>query len=170
MVANPASDIAVPESVDALVRSRLASDAWKKVDQLDDLLKECTERGLGAELPLRHIFTPGLYTREIFLPAGALITTRIHLKEHPFVLSRGVVSVWDDVHGWQRLSAPFTGVTAPGTRRVLYIHEPAIWTTFHVTDKNDPDDVVRDITFSEGKFSELGIASAHRFELPSWTS
>ena len=32
------------------------------------------------------------------------------------------------------IEAPYTGITKPGTRRVLQIIESTIWTTFHKTD------------------------------------
>jgi hypothetical protein len=35
------------------------------------------------ELPIVHRFTPGLYIREIFMPAGALVTSKIHKTEYP---------------------------------------------------------------------------------------
>ena len=45
-----------------------------------------------------------------------------------------------------RYKAPFTGITHPGTRRLLFNHEDTIWTTFHVTDKTDPEQIVMEIT------------------------
>ena len=32
---------------------------------------------------------------------------------------------------WVELTAPYTGITKPGTRRVLYILEDCVWTTYH---------------------------------------
>ncbi len=90
-----------------------------------------------VNLPLRHIFTPGLYVREIFIPKGTLCTTKIHKTEHPFVISAGSVSVWTAEHGIVRYAAPFTGVTKPGTRRVIYANEDTIWSTFHPTRETD---------------------------------
>ena len=91
-------------------------------------------------ITLEHVFTPGLYTREIFMPAGALVVSRIHLHEHPFIISQGKVSVYDgetiEVH-----EAPYIGVTAPGTKRILYTHEDTVWATFHVTDKKTLDEL-----------------------------
>lgn len=85
-----------------------------------------------VEFPVRHFFTPGLYCREIFMPSGSLITSKIHRTEHPYVVSMGKLSVIKE-EGDELIEAPFTGVTYPGTRRVLYIHEDTIWTTFHPT-------------------------------------
>jgi|SRR5690242_1304995 len=83
-----------------------------------------------VECPLKHSFTPGLYIREIFMPAGTLLTTKIHNTTHPFVVSKGEVNVFMDgemVH----IEAPYQGVTKPGTQRVIYVLQDCIWTTFH---------------------------------------
>jgi hypothetical protein len=89
-----------------------------------------------AEFPLVHRFTPGLYIREIFMPAGSVLTSKIHKTEHPYVISKGVVSVWTADRGTVTLKAPHTGITKPGTRRVLFVHEDTIWTTFHVGEED----------------------------------
>ena len=89
------------------------------------------------EMPVEHLFTPGIYARQIFMPAGTLLTSKIHKTEHPFVISKGVVSVWNNGKA-ELLRAPHHGVTYPGTRRILYIHEDCIWTTYHATTETDP--------------------------------
>lgn len=89
-------------------------------------------------LPLKHRFTPGMYVREIFMPAGSIITTQIHKTEHPFVISKGRCLVYlNHEHTWKELAAPHTGITYPGTRRILFILEDTIWTTFHPTELTD---------------------------------
>ena len=82
--------------------------------------------------PVNHLFTNNLYAREIFMPAGSLITSKIHKTEHPYTISKGVVSVSIDGGEWDEISAPYTGITKPGTRRVLYVIEDCIWTTYHI--------------------------------------
>lgn len=99
----------------------------------------------AVELPLVHRFTPGLYIREIFMPAGTLLTSKIHQTEHPYVVTKGVVSVWTEREGWVKITAPHTGITKPGTRRLLYIHEDTTWTTFHPTDKTDLAEIEDDL-------------------------
>lgn len=138
----------------AVVKERLGSDAWQKIEALESVLERLPQEFVAQN----HIFTPGLYLREVFIPAGTLLTTRIHLVEHPFIISAGVVSVWDNE--WETLRAPHSGVTKPGTRRILYAHTDVIWSTIHATDKTDPDEVVREVTYSGGKFEQLGGAAA----------
>ena len=97
-----------------------------------------------VDLPVRHMFTPGLYTRLITIPSGTWASTMVHKTEHPFVVLEGIVQVFDEQTGEEDLiTAPFLGITRPGTRRVLYAHTEVIWATFHVNpdDEKDPDKI-----------------------------
>lgn len=97
-----------------------------------------------VEMPLTHRFTDNMYIREIFMPAGTILTSKIHKTNHPFVVSKGKCIVYDG-NKLETITAPHTGVTKPNTRRLLYIEEDTIWTTFHVTDKTDVDEIEKDI-------------------------
>ncbi len=91
-------------------------------------------------LPLVHRFTPGMYIRQITMPANTVVTTRIHKTEHPYVVSAGKCLVLVEGQGWIPIQAPHSGVTKPGTRRLLLVLEDTVWTTFHT----NPDEL-RDI-------------------------
>lgn len=103
-------------------------------EKIDKLEASMLANGNLVDCPLMHRFTPGLYTREIFMPAGSVVTSRIHKTKHQFILLEGVVSVFSDNDGEQLLEAPYVGITLPNTRRVLYIHEDARWITAHPVD------------------------------------
>lgn len=98
----------------------------RMIDEAEALLVQLPQ----VECPLKHTFTPGLYIREIFMPKGTLLTSKIHNTTHPFVVSKGKVNVIVDGRV-QYIEAPYQGKTIPGTRRVLYIEEDCVWTTFH---------------------------------------
>lgn len=96
----------------------------------------------NIEMPITHRFTPHMYIREIYIPKGIYVTSRIHLTEHPFTISKGKVRVKVGENKWITYEAPFTGITLPGTRRLLETLEDTVWTTYHVTDEKDPDKLV----------------------------
>lgn len=100
-------------------------------DDKIDKLEFAMSAYIQVDCPLVHRFTPGLYTREIFMPAGSMITSLIHNTTHPFFILKGKVSVFSENDGEQLLEAPYSGITRPGTRRVLYVHEDTVWTTLH---------------------------------------
>lgn len=102
-----------------------------------DRLEEAMQGHPPVDCPVVHRFTPGMYIREILIPAGTLLTSAIHLTEHPFVISAGRIVVFSENEGRQLYEAPFTGITLPGTRRTLLAIDDTIWTTFHATQETD---------------------------------
>jgi hypothetical protein len=101
--------------------------------------------------PLKHKFVDGAYVRTIFMPKGMLLTSKIHKKCHPYFIMKGDCSVLTE-EGVVRLKAPYHGITQPGTKRVLYMHEDTIWITVHVTEHKDLDKIEEEIiakTFDE---------------------
>jgi hypothetical protein len=103
-------------------------------NRLDELEVSMLENFEPVHCLTTHRFTDGMYIREIFMPAGSLITSKIHNTEHPYIVSYGKTAVSIDGDEWNEITAPYTGITQPGTRRVLYIIEDCIWTTFHRID------------------------------------
>jgi hypothetical protein len=103
-------------------------------DRLDELEVAMLENCEPVHCLTTHRFTDGMYIREIFMPAGSLITSKVHKTEHPYIVSYGKVAVSIDGDEWDEITAPYTGITKPGTRRILYILEDCIWTTFHRVD------------------------------------
>lgn len=115
-------------------------------DRIDQLEQVMLENAPMVDCPLNHKFTPGLYIREVFMPKGTLITSQIHKTCHPFFILKGCVSVFSENDGEQLLRAPYSGITMPGTRRVLKIHEDTIWITCHPTDiepENDSEEAIQ---------------------------
>jgi hypothetical protein len=82
---------------------------------------------------------------------GSIIVTRKHLVDHPFIISKGVVTVFESGVGIKILEAPYTGITLAGTKRLLYVNEDSIWTTIHPneTDETCPDKIVIEVTDKE---------------------
>ena len=94
---------------------------------------------------LNHVFTPGMYSRELYMLAGTMWTSEYHKTEHQYVVLEGCVSVFTEKDGEVLITAPFKGVTKPGTKRVLFIHENTRWVTFHPTDVVPAGDSKEDI-------------------------
>jgi quercetin dioxygenase-like cupin family protein len=86
--------------------------------------------------PVTHHHAPGLYAREIFIPAGVLIVGKIHKHSHVNTISKGRVIVATEF-GTQELVAPVTFVSVPGTKRAVVAQEDTIWTTYHPTEETD---------------------------------
>lgn len=124
---------------------------------LDHLERFALDGGLPlVDQPLVHRWTPGLYVRQITNPAGSLVTTEIHKTEHPFFVLQGVVTVRGP-EGTREIVAPFSGITMPGTRRLIFAGrldahgEPCetadvVWVTVHAItpeEEAEPDEEIR---------------------------
>lgn len=88
------------------------------------------------ECPVTHHFAPGLYAREIFIPAGHIIVGKIHRHAHVNTISKGRVVVATEF-GKTELKAPCTFVSQPGTKRAVVAMEDTTWTTYHPTTETD---------------------------------
>lgn len=89
--------------------------------------------------PVEHSFAPGMYIRKIFMQKGMVVTSLIHNTIHPYFVLKGKLSVVSENDGVQEIEAPYNGITYPGTRRILQIHEDTIWITVHSTDIKPKD-------------------------------
>lgn len=98
---------------------------------------EASMRAL-PQLPIKvtHHFAGGIYAREIFIPAGCLLTGKIHKCEHLNIVSQGEITVWTE-GGMKTVKAPFTMVSKPGTKRVGLAHTDTVWTTIHASLETD---------------------------------
>jgi hypothetical protein len=90
-----------------------------------------------TECPLKHHFAPGVYVREIFMPAETIIIGHIHKTEHLNILIQGACYIVNDDDTREELRAPLTFVSKAGVQKVLYITEDMIWQTVHVTTETD---------------------------------
>ena len=98
-----------------------------------------------VDLPVRHYFSPGCYARELFIPAGTVLTGKIHKYQQLNILSQGEISVLTE-DGVKRVKAPFTVVSPAGTKRIAYAHTDCTWTTILATDETDPDVIEDEFT------------------------
>lgn len=114
----------------------------EKVQVAEEIMKA---HGVPVEIPLRHYFSEGVYAREITIPAGTLLTGKIHLRENMNFLMKGDISVLTE-RGVERLTAPMTIVSPPGTKRIAYTHTEVVWTTVLGTNETDPEKIEASFT------------------------
>lgn len=125
---------------------KLNKNIGKKMDELE---KKMAETDNLLVFPLTHRFTDGLYSREVTLGAGCLVTSKIHKVQHQFFLLKGSVLVWNNEGEAQHIQAPFVGITEVGTRRVVYAIEESVWITCHPNPENEILDVLESRVFEE---------------------
>ena len=107
------------------------------------------------EIPVQHIFSPGLYAREITVPEGALITGVIHKYPQINLLSKGVIRV-SLPEGIREIQAPYTVVSPAGIKRIAYAVTEVVWTTIVHTFLTDVDEIEKQFfAYSEAEYSDF---------------
>jgi hypothetical protein len=135
-----------------------------KIDRLE-LALEKIDKYFPEEFVTLHKFTEGMYIREVHLPAGSILTSITHQTQHPFVISKGCCDICNEVGDVARYSAPYTGVTEAGTRRILLVHSDVVFTTFHVTDIKNPDEWISKNTSYDNTLSQNELKCYTKKEL-----
>lgn len=100
-------------------------------------------------MPLKHDFSDGLYTREIFMPKGTVVVSFIHKQNHPSFFLSGEMSVLKDTGEIERIKAPMKVMTEIGTQRVAYMHEDCVWVCVYRTDKKTVEEAEKDVYTSD---------------------
>jgi hypothetical protein len=90
-----------------------------------------------TQCPLVHRFAPGVYVREIHMPADTVVVGKVHKTEHFNILLKGACYIVHEDGRREELRAPMTFVSGAGVQKVLYITEDMIWQTVHVTPETD---------------------------------
>lgn len=111
----------------------------QKVEILEyGLLK--TYDNIAKELPLKHHICNGVYARELFIPAGTVLTGRIHKTKHISILQQGDISVMTE-DGMKRMQAPAVIQSAVGMKRAGFAHTDTIWITIHPTNLTEIEEI-----------------------------
>lgn len=103
---------------------------------------------LGVDAyPLKHHFAPGVYVREILIPADNLIVGKIHKHDHLIIFMSGDVSISSE-KGTERISMPGVSLSTKGIKRAVYAHVDSIILTIHPTDEVDLDKIEEEVIAS----------------------
>jgi hypothetical protein len=83
-----------------------------------------------VDCPVTHRFSPGIYIREIFMPAGSFIIGERHSSRHENVIRQGKAALMIAGKN-QIIDSTFTFESMEGARKVLYILEDMRFMTIH---------------------------------------
>ena len=107
------------------------------------------------EIPVRHFFNTGVYAREVFIPAGALVTGVTYKYPQINILSKGRMRVMieDDIH---EIEAPYTVVSDRGIKRIAFAVTVCVWTTILQTHLTDIDAIEKEFfAYSEQEYQDF---------------
>jgi hypothetical protein len=145
-----------------LPQDKKVQERRSKVLALEAIMLQMKDR--QVDLPLTHHFAPGLYLREMFIPAGVTLTGMIHKTEHFCILSQGSVQV-DTDEGVVTYSASSVIKSAPGAKRAIHALEDSVWINVHFNPTNEQDlDTIEKI-YTVKTFEELQLTQTVRKEI-----
>jgi hypothetical protein len=128
---NKADDIAVN-------RALITETANRMIQAVND------DSSLTYECPVKHMFSPGLYLREIFMPKGTRIVGKIHATEHFNIVLTGKCTVIT-AESVEEIEAPHTFISKAGTQKIVIVHEDCTWQTTHVTESTDLEEIEKEV-------------------------
>jgi hypothetical protein len=83
-----------------------------------------------------HRFGPGIYIREVTIPAGTLSIGHRQTTTHLNIMLAGRVTMVNEDGSHTELVAPQTFVAGPG-RKIGYIHETMVWQNVYATNETN---------------------------------
>ena len=101
--------------------------------------------------PVEHYQVDGVYVRSMFIPAGTILTGKIHNFENIAILAQGTIRVSNGTDSYV-LTAPHIMVDKPGVKRIGYAETDVTFITVHKTANTEIDDIEKELvsdTFEE---------------------
>ena len=102
-----------------------------------------------AELEYVHRFAPGVYSREMIVPAGVLLTGAVHKTEHISIFLEGRMLIPDENGEGIEIEAPIVEIAKPGVKRIGLALERVRWITVHPTDETDIATLERELVTND---------------------
>lgn len=89
-----------------------------------------------VDCPVQHYQIEGVYARSMFIPAGTILTGKIHNFENIAILASGTIRITNGTESYI-LSAPHIMVDQPGVKRLGYAETDVTFITVHRTDNTE---------------------------------
>jgi hypothetical protein len=109
-----------------------------------------------------HYVINGVYARAVFIPAGQLVTGKIHKHESIGILAQGTMRVTNGADSVKLISAPYIAVEQPGIKRMVYTETDCTFITVHRTDRTEIQDIEDELVCNT-----LADYEQHRIEVLS---
>jgi len=99
---------------------------------------------------LKEYFVGGSYIRELTIPKGITIVSKIWNKERMWIIASGEVTFVTEM-GKKRVKAPYTEVVPHGSKVALFTHEDTQWFAITGAEATNSDDVEDEVTVNDYK-------------------
>lgn len=94
---------------------------------------------------LQEYLVGGAYVRELFIPKGMFITSKIWMKTRMWIIASGEVTFTTEM-GTQRVKGPFRMVVPHGSKVAFFTHEDTLWFAITGVDAEKLEDIEDEVT------------------------
>ena len=115
-----------------------------------------------ADCPVVHHFGPGIYIRELTLPAGTIAIGHKQRYEHLNVMLTGKVAIVDNGE-IKILTAPMIFTGKPG-RKIGYVIETCVWQNIYSTNETDVESLEKALLDKSEAWESASAATTDRRE------
>ena len=122
------------------------------------MLSSFDQEALKVQTDTQHYQIKGVYARTMFVPAGMLVTGKIHNFESIGILAQGTMRITNGETS-VIVSAPYIAVDKPGIKRLGYAETDCTFISVHRTDAEEITDIEDELvsdTFEEYEVKRLG--------------
>jgi hypothetical protein len=106
----------------------------EKVVALEEAILSVPEA--HVTLTTKNHFADGIYLRELLIPAGVIVTGKIHRTRHLTIIASGTVRITTD-EGIQEITGPAVFVSEPGIKKAAYAITDTVVMNPHPTESTD---------------------------------
>lgn len=115
--------------------AREPAPSLERIVEFQNLLLSHPE--VQVDLPPIHHFAPGMYARELRIPAGITVVGKTHARDHLCLIDGDITVVMDGAR--ERVTGRRLVLTKAGTKRAVYAHADSVFITFHVNPSDTRD-------------------------------
>jgi hypothetical protein len=113
----------------------------EQILRLEDALFKLPNQ-LDFEQYTEHFFAPGIYVRQLTIPAGTVLTGKIHRYEIMNILVSGTIKVTTD-DGVEEVSGPLIFNSKAGSKKAGFALTDVVWLNVHPTELTDLEEIER---------------------------
>jgi hypothetical protein len=113
-----------------------------------------SERGCAEEINdngLKEHFVAGAYIRQLLIPKGITIVSRLWKNDRFWIITEGDVVVISE-SGKQHIKAPYYGMAPYGSKVALYANEDTMWFAITGSDAKDSESAENDVFVEDYEF------------------
>lgn len=111
--------------------------------------------------PVQHHFGPGIYVREVHIPAGTFSIGHHQKTEHLNLLLKGRVIMINLDGSTYELVAPVLYTSSPG-RKMGYIKEDMVWLNIYATSETDVNLLEQTYIDKSDSWKEVNLSQVYR--------